>query len=273
MKSEPENPQNALAARSEFTCPNCECSHCGLYCPECGQSREVGDQSLRRLLHCAASEITSSKSRTLHTFLSFVRSPGRVTREYLDGKRARYLAPFSSYLGLNILLYLLLTLNSAVLNADLEFEFDSGPVEQIEIVDTLTPDLYPLLGFFLLPIVAGILQLFYRRRQQRFGGHLVAALYLQASLALLFSLFSMLNLLIPVPFSLVGIGIEIGVEIFIVSLLYAVVFLILYLHRVYRGRLALNIARAVLIFFLYIIIFVLLLVAWLISSAYLLALL
>jgi Protein of unknown function (DUF3667) len=87
-------------------CLNCGAVLTGRYCANCSQAADVHVPSTGELLHEALEGITHSDSRlwrTLH-FLWF--KPGRLTQEFVAGRRASYLPPFRLYLVLSILFFL-----------------------------------------------------------------------------------------------------------------------------------------------------------------------
>ena len=81
-------------------CPNCSAELGGEYCAGCGQ-RRIDPQSLsvRHFLDEAADAVTDfrSKFKTVRTLTRLLR-PGRLTSEFLEGRRERYLSPFKTYL-------------------------------------------------------------------------------------------------------------------------------------------------------------------------------
>jgi Protein of unknown function (DUF3667) len=88
-------------------CRNCGARLTGRFCSNCGQAADVHVPSTRELLHEALEGITHSDSRLWRTlgFLWF--RPGRLTREFIAGRRVAYLPPFRLYLILSIVFFLI----------------------------------------------------------------------------------------------------------------------------------------------------------------------
>jgi len=88
-------------------CPNCEAEAPRRYCPECGQDQERSLRvSLRHLLPEALEQAVSLDSRFGRTFGRLLFQPGRVTADYLEGRRARYSSPVNLYLLASFLYFI-----------------------------------------------------------------------------------------------------------------------------------------------------------------------
>jgi len=92
-----------------------ECLNCGLplageenFCPNCGQRNDVRSLNFGSFLYAVFSEFISYDSRFWRTIISLVMHPGKVSREYIDGKRFRYANPFRFYLTISIIFFVLL---------------------------------------------------------------------------------------------------------------------------------------------------------------------
>lgn len=84
-------PPHALVTSNP--CPNCGTNVQLEYCPECGQRHLDRDQSLRELLREASRQLLQRDGVYRATLRVLVASPGVLTREYLAGRRVRYLSP------------------------------------------------------------------------------------------------------------------------------------------------------------------------------------
>ena len=71
----------------------------GAFCHACGQAAEPAATSVRAFASQSAADLTSLDSRLLRTVGTLLGRPGRLTREYLDGRRVRYTQPLQLYLG------------------------------------------------------------------------------------------------------------------------------------------------------------------------------
>jgi len=94
-----------------------ECLNCGLslggeenFCPSCGQRNDTRSLNFGSFLHAIFSEVISYDSRLWRTILAMLIHPGKVSRDYIDGKRFRYANPFRFYLTVSIVFFVLLGL-------------------------------------------------------------------------------------------------------------------------------------------------------------------
>lgn len=90
-------------------CSNCATELHGEYCSHCGQRVEPHIHSLWGFMSEAAESITHADSRVWRTLVPLVIRPGFLTREFLDGRRARYLPPFRLYLVLSVIFFLVVS--------------------------------------------------------------------------------------------------------------------------------------------------------------------
>jgi len=102
--TDPESrPQATVAAP---TCLNCGTSLAGQYCAACGQRASGRLISLWELLRDAFGDLFEMDSRLWRTLKPLMLKPGALTLDYLQGRRARYLPPFRTYLVLSLLFFL-----------------------------------------------------------------------------------------------------------------------------------------------------------------------
>jgi hypothetical protein len=88
-------------------CENCGARLSGRYCGNCGQRREGPVHSLWHFTQVAAEDLTHADSRLWRTLAALLCRPGLLTREFLSGRRARYLPPLRLYLVLSVAFFLL----------------------------------------------------------------------------------------------------------------------------------------------------------------------
>jgi hypothetical protein len=94
----------------------------GRFCANCSQAADVHVPTTRELLHELLEGITHSDSRLWRTLRTLWFKPGKLTEEFVAGRRVAYLPPFRLYLVLSILFFLLASLvhidNVEVMNFD-----------------------------------------------------------------------------------------------------------------------------------------------------------
>lgn len=155
---------------------------------------------------------TSFDSKLLRTFTALLFWPGRLSREHLDGRRVRYMAPLRVFLVTSVLFYCFFERAYAAPIESLRSAYDRGVwlgnVLRYDIVGSLTAkaasthrdaDALAMQVFeragqesklflgVLIPFLAAVLHLLFWRRQPRFVPHLIAAVHS-------FSLFLLLDL-------------------------------------------------------------------------------
>ena len=86
-------------------CLNCETVLEGRFCHACGQVNDNFQRPFLKLLGEGATDLFAIDSRVARTIPALIFRPGRVTRNYIDGKRARYVPPFRLYLLVSVLCF------------------------------------------------------------------------------------------------------------------------------------------------------------------------
>ena len=93
-------------SRSAETCRNCGTVLSGQYCGSCGQRARSRLISTWELVKEAFGDLFELDSRLWRTLIPLAVRPGRLTRDYLEGRRARFMPPFRTYLVLSIVFFL-----------------------------------------------------------------------------------------------------------------------------------------------------------------------
>jgi hypothetical protein len=86
-------------------CLNCGTELHGQYCGQCGQRASSRLISLWELTRDAFGDLFELDSRLWRTLVPLLARPGRLTRDYLEGRRARYMPPFRMYLVLSVVFF------------------------------------------------------------------------------------------------------------------------------------------------------------------------
>jgi hypothetical protein len=97
---------HAIAAQGA-SCQNCGAPLHGTYCSTCGQRHEPHIHSLREFLAEATESLTHADSRVWRTLWPLLIKPGFLTKEFLEGRRARYMPPFRLYLVLSVVFFII----------------------------------------------------------------------------------------------------------------------------------------------------------------------
>ena len=102
---------HAAHAAHDTNCANCGSALAGRYCAQCGQSAHVH----RSLLHMGEEllhGIFHFETKAWRTLPLLLFRPGRLTREFIEGKRVRYVAPLPLFLFMMFLMFMTFSLTS-----------------------------------------------------------------------------------------------------------------------------------------------------------------
>jgi hypothetical protein len=108
-------------------CRNCGAVLSGRFCANCSQAADVHVPSTRELLHELLEGLTHSDSRLWRTLKFLWFKPGKLTQEFIAGRRVSYLPPFRLYLVVSVIFFLMASL------------LHSKSVEVIRLDDALAP--------------------------------------------------------------------------------------------------------------------------------------
>lgn len=95
-----------------------ECRNCGhpldmsdRFCPNCSQANSTKKLTLKDFFDEFFSSLVSYDSKLLKTLSALLLKPGKITRDYINGKRVSYTNPFRFLLSLSIIYFLMLNFN------------------------------------------------------------------------------------------------------------------------------------------------------------------
>ena len=91
---------------------NTDCRNCGVvlqdrYCHHCGQDSREPPQRAGPLVAFLTSHATGLESKALRSFRDLLFRPGRLTRDYIEGRRIRHSGPIQIYLWCTAAFFLL----------------------------------------------------------------------------------------------------------------------------------------------------------------------
>lgn len=147
------------ATRGEHSafCHNCGIRLAGSFCANCGQKVQELDPTLRHFLHDLTHELLHFDGKIFRSVWTLLARPGVLTREYFEGRRARWVSPIRLYLVFSVAYFGLDAL------VDDEGEASDDP-----------------LRILLLPLFAWLVSLVVKRRRN-FPQHLYFALHVHAA--------------------------------------------------------------------------------------------
>jgi uncharacterized protein DUF3667 len=242
-------------------CLNCGAQLAGEYCASCGQRKVAREEdlTLREFLEDTTQELAHWEGKVPQTLKTLFLQPGRLTLDFLAGRRVRWLPPLRLYLICSLAYFLsdalaesithraareldaMFTTNaegSRTLTTEARAEIARGlpsrlfGLEKMEralvnntqfsrAVDTM----YSKAMFVLMPFFALLTSVAWRRKMPRYPAHLYLALHLHAAWYGAFAITE----LATIPFSsnvVAGITGTVG-------LVYVAVYGLLALHRVF----------------------------------------
>ena len=205
---------------SSAVCPNCESPNVEDYCATCGQRSGTLHIPVRAIVADTLLSIFAFDSRVWQTLFILIRRPGLLTRHYLDGKRARYVAPLRLYLFSSFVAFLLLAVipdsddnlveigisdstatdtttvqasDDSLVTAEMDEsehwfrELIRPAQENPEWVSDRFSRRLPWVYFIVMPVFAGVLRLLYRKREPFYVPHLIFTLHAYAAGFLMFA--------------------------------------------------------------------------------------
>lgn len=89
-------------------CHNCGSRAHGHFCTDCGQETRLHVASAREFVHEFVGHYIALEGKLWRTLALLLLRPGRLTAEYIAGRRVRYVQPLRIYLTFSILFFALL---------------------------------------------------------------------------------------------------------------------------------------------------------------------
>ena len=119
--------KNSLITRGRYELKfrGVKCLNCGhpldisdKYCPNCSQANSTKKLTLKDFFDEFFSSLINYDSKLFRTLSALLLRPGRITKDYVDGKRITYTNPFRFLLSLAFLYFLMFTYNNRFDNLD-----------------------------------------------------------------------------------------------------------------------------------------------------------
>jgi hypothetical protein len=227
-------------------CPNCGTALSRHYCPECGQKAAPLNPTFRDLFHDFTHELLHVDGRIFRSVRLLLIRPGFLTREYFQGRKARYVSPIRLYLIFSVAFF---AASAIALRSEPFFALD----EEIEIgalgrafgLEATTPEeanaameaqaeWAPRVMFVLVPVSAFLVQVVARRSGRTYPQHLYFALHVHAALFAVLTVTTLVDLLNVRPLSN---------ALFFLQVLFLIGYTLIAFRTAYGGRWRLAAAR------------------------------
>jgi hypothetical protein len=79
----------------EHVCLNCNAGYVGKFCPDCGQKSSTHRVTFHAILHDIPHSVFHIDKGLFYTFWQMLYMPGKLVKNYVDGKRVKYFAPLA----------------------------------------------------------------------------------------------------------------------------------------------------------------------------------
>ncbi|MCD2514863.1 DUF3667 domain-containing protein [Massilia sp. G4R7] len=92
-------------------CRNCGAITQGNFCQQCGQATHLHVPSAREFLHEFVAHYVALEGKLWHSLKLLIFKPGLLTREYIEGRRVRYVEPLRLYLSFSIIFFFVIKMS------------------------------------------------------------------------------------------------------------------------------------------------------------------
>ena len=115
--AEPAHGESTEGHTHEEVCLNCGTALIGSHCHQCGQAAHV-HKTIAAFFHDLAHGVFHFEGKIWRTLPMLAWHPGRLTRQYIDGRRASYVSPIALFLFVVFLTFALFNLAGEPIHID-----------------------------------------------------------------------------------------------------------------------------------------------------------
>ena len=127
--------------RDHIDCLNCGKIVTEKYCPNCGQENAESRKSFSYLFTHFVEDLTHYDNAFWKTIQYLLFRPSRLTREYLAGKRKKYVAPVKLYIFISFITFLLIAMFPTNVNEKIDKSEKALNKEISKTVDSINNQL------------------------------------------------------------------------------------------------------------------------------------
>ena len=114
-------------------CANCDTPLVGPYCSQCGQRAADRIVPLHEMTQEWVEDLFEFDIRIFRTLPTFFFKPGRLTKEYVQGRRVRYVRPLRLYLVASFILFTVLAFSDVATIDGLDGSSDASPPADVVV--------------------------------------------------------------------------------------------------------------------------------------------
>ncbi len=136
-RSELATPAGETGGTTATECANCSTPVSGEFCGHCGQENKVYLRGFHKVLADFLGDLLNFDSRFFGSLWPLFVRPGLLTKEYLAGRRVRFIPPVRMYLFSSLFFFGMVAF--LVSSSDLDFNIDDDP--QNEVTSAIAKDI------------------------------------------------------------------------------------------------------------------------------------
>jgi hypothetical protein len=196
------------------TCKNCETTYEGRFCPNCSQKADTHRFTLKHFAHEVFHAVTHTDKGIIFLMKELFRWPGKVTSEYVGGKRRKYFNPIT-FLLIMIAVQIFVSKKTDFFSeftrsistwsqqmaaksknpeARLKAIEDQNKKTEKQVAGAL--DNNKLLTFLFIPVLSILTWLFFKKSGYNYAENLMLNILINGELTLIFLIFAILPFLI-----------------------------------------------------------------------------
>ena len=191
------------------TCANCGAALQGRFCSACGQEAKPLDPPVRHFVKEFAQELFDIDGRQIRSLRRLVFSPGFLTREYVEGRRAPWLSPLKLYLLCSVAAFAMFAIAGSDAGIKIQIQTTAQDEAQFRTlgyanaqelaaaIGAARETWLPRVMFVLVPMFGWLVSLVRRGVHRRYPAHLVFALHVHAAWFAVRAFTTAIGLLLP----------------------------------------------------------------------------
>ncbi|WP_420576581.1 DUF3667 domain-containing protein [Ekhidna sp.] len=208
----------------ERICKNCErkLESDFRFCPTCGQEHKDKVVHFKQFILDFLGDYFTFDSLIIRSVRPLLFNPGFLTREFVAGRRVRYIPPLRMFIFISIVFFLFL--------GPVDKTVASEKSEEAEFLDSFFSVWFPRLFFLLLPLFALFLYILFRKPGRFYLTHFIFSVHYHA---FAFVLLTVMVILIDFIFPT---SVFLSQWSFFITLLLLEMYLLIALRKVYQQR-------------------------------------